>query len=699
MNIKAIIKTTVATCIESECSLLLAKSREMINSRQVAAQLFSVTVDTLFPIVPVTAEYTVAVKDDFGAWTAAKQRWNDALWLISMSLLSEFKALNSHNIGGAIYNWAQDAENCATQLTEEQADNAGEKCIIALQAAEWIEQTPQQYVEDIGGQPRKVMKFPCTEKFDRAYQLALDTLKERAHMVCQPLRHKPKPWVDNFTGVAEDAKLKLVKGYPHAYISEDVLDAANIAMSTAYEVHPDISELAALVVDNDAIFKGILGYNSPIKADGTLAWTPAKCEERSRKWQGHLQQWREIAKLELNTPYYFPVTFDFRGRMYYRGGSISPQGSDACKAAFVFHRSLPLGAHGFKALCVGLASALGVKESVNGRVLYVQQHLQTLIDLSANFIDFASHELTQGAEYVQAWLLTREIKRALDHKAKTGTVATFKSNVPVHQDGTCSGLQHISIITKDYATAQSVNMTPATHDDKPQDVYGLVAEGGNESGLFPEKLERDHTKHAVMVGGYGGGEATIRRGISDALQNPDERAYDAVMAGMEKKAPALKKYTNALQMRAQAAIDAGAVQFEWRTLDGFHIVSQYTLSKGNSVRGKLYSAHVQRHDRTLDARKMVTSLSPHTIHGQDSCHLRMSIVASRMDVATVHDSYGTHAANFFQFNDVLRKNLFALYNEHDMLADLCGRNNMRPVAFIPNGHELEMILDAKNCFG
>lgn len=48
----------------------------------------------------------------------------------------------------------------------------------------------------------------------------------------------------------------------------------------------------------------------------------------------------------------------------------------------------------------------------------------------------------------------------------------YESRYPIHQDGSCNGLQHYAALGRDSAGAYSVNLTPA---ERPQDVYSAVA--------------------------------------------------------------------------------------------------------------------------------------------------------------------------------------------------------------------------------
>ena len=47
----------------------------------------------------------------------------------------------------------------------------------------------------------------------------------------------------------------------------------------------------------------------------------------------------------------------------------------------------------------------------------------------------------------------------------------YISHLPVHQDGSCNGLQHYAALGRDQYGAKQVNLVPA---DWPQDVYAEV---------------------------------------------------------------------------------------------------------------------------------------------------------------------------------------------------------------------------------
>jgi DNA-directed RNA polymerase len=79
-----------------------------------------------------------------------------------------------------------------------------------------------------------------------------------------------------------------------------------------------------------------------------------------------------------------------------------------------------------------------------------------------------------------------ELKAALESPDPT----RFVSNLPVHQDGTCNGLQHYAALGGDVWGAKQVNLEPG---DRPADVYTAVAD------LVKESIAEDRTKGHVLA--------------------------------------------------------------------------------------------------------------------------------------------------------------------------------------------------------
>lgn len=139
------------------------------------------------------------------------------------------------------------------------------------------------------------------------------------------------------------------------------------------------------------------------------------------------------------------------------------------------------------------------------------------------------------AEYPWQCLATcYEIAEAV----RSGKPTEFKSRIPVHQDGTCNGLQHYAALGGDLAGARAVNLAPS---DRPADVYTGVAEmvnklveqdakeGVEAAQLLLGKISRKVVKQTVMTNVYGvtfiGAKAQIENRLKERDDIPSDKIY------------------------------------------------------------------------------------------------------------------------------------------------------------------------------
>ena len=83
----------------------------------------------------------------------------------------------------------------------------------------------------------------------------------------------------------------------------------------------------------------------------------------------------------------------------------------------------------------------------------------------------------------------------LTNAIKSGNPHEYLSSQPVHQDGTCNGLQHYAALGGDTRGAQQVNLDVA---DRPSDVYTFVA------NMVEERIAKDYDQgqeHALLLKG------------------------------------------------------------------------------------------------------------------------------------------------------------------------------------------------------
>ncbi len=259
--------------------------------------------------------------------------------------------------------------------------------------------------------------------------------------------------------------------------------------------------------------------------------------------------------------FWFGYQADLRGRIYPLAGILSPTGSDIARSLLEFADAKPLGTQaGVDALAVhgthmvnesqirmdlGLSSQQPL--SNQDRVAWVLKVEEAII-LPAAQDPLSSRQWCEVARkpflflaFCLSWAGYR--KNGFDSLC----------HLPVHIDGSCNGLQHLSVLTGSEALARATNVIPTTGangDVERQDVYALVASDtlsrliqvGSKSKRSEKDaplrlavasfliaaghrlLTRDMAKKVVMVIPYGASNGTyranLRKGLYAALLLP-----------------------------------------------------------------------------------------------------------------------------------------------------------------------------------
>ena len=129
-----------------------------------------------------------------------------------------------------------------------------------------------------------------------------------------------------------------------------------------------------------------------------------------------------------------------------------------------------------------------------------------------------------------------ELKAALD----SPDPHAYESALPIHQDGTCNGLQHYAALGGDARGARQVNLETT---DRPSDVYTYVANmvekrmqddlerhpDNKFAKMLVGKVARKVVKQTVMTTVYGvtfvGAREQIERQLKDRGDVPSEDCY------------------------------------------------------------------------------------------------------------------------------------------------------------------------------
>ncbi|KAI9027154.1 hypothetical protein CLU79DRAFT_812057 [Phycomyces nitens] len=246
----------------------------------------------------------------------------------------------------------------------------------------------------------------------------------------------------------------------------------------------------------------------------------------------------ETARAFLNLPMYFPHNMDFRGRAYPIPPTLNHLGNDLCRGLLHFDTAKPLGSNGWRWLKIHLANLYGYdKHSFTERENFTEEHIKDIFDSVDNPLTGNKWWLNAENPW-QCLSACYEVAAAY----RSGTPESFPSQLPVHQDGTCNGLQHYAALGGDLAGAKAVNLAPS---DRPADVYTGVADmvnkqidiaaanGEEYAKILQGKISRKVVKQTVMTNVYGvtfiGARAQIESRLKENPDIPPEKTY--VLAG------------------------------------------------------------------------------------------------------------------------------------------------------------------------
>ncbi|GAB1319286.1 DNA-directed RNA polymerase [Madurella fahalii] len=435
----------------------------------------------------------------------------------------------------------------------------------------------------------------------------------------------------------------------------------------------------------------------------------------------------EVARAFRDQTFYFPHNIDFRGRAYPIPTYLNHMGADHMRGLLLFAKGKPLGETGLRWLKIHLANVYGFDKAS------LQEREQFATDNVENIFDSAESPLTGKRWWLQAedpWQCLAtcfELKAALQSPEPTAYV----SHLPVHQDGTCNGLQHYAALGGDSWGAEQVNLIPG---ERPADVYSAVAqlveeEAAKDAATGDEfatavrgKITRKVVKQTVMTNVYGvtfvGAKKQVAKQL-DALY-PDLHketgittsllaAYIAskifvALSTMFRGAHEIQTWLGEIGGRVCRAMtpeqlekfvetsahpelakkkikgkleDEVARQFRstlvWTTPLRMPVVQPYRKVGTRTVNTCLQVLILASSDRDdpVNRRKQLQAFPPNFIHSLDASHMILSALECHeigLTFAAVHDSFWTHAADVDAMNTVIRDSFIRIHSE-----DVIGR--------------------------
>lgn len=398
-----------------------------------------------------------------------------------------------------------------------------------------------------------------------------------------------------------------------------------------------------------------------------------------------------IANYMRDEIFWFPHSMDFRGRTYPCPPYFNHLGSDVTRAILLFAEGKPLGPKGLDWLKIHLVNLTGLKKrsSLQERLEFANSIMEDILDSADNPLNGKSWWMNADGPW-QALACCMEIANAV----RSPDPQQFISHFPVHQDGSCNGLQHYAALGRDVIGATSVNLMPC---DLPQDVYSGVAQQVEElraqdaernlkiAQVLEGFISRKVVKQTVMTVVYGvtryGGRLQIEKRLKEIDEFPKDCVFEAssylvrlVFSSLKEMFTGTREIQDWLTESAKVISKSGHT-VEWVTPLGLPIIQPYHRKRNQTLISPLQhiSFHISHDTKERpDTVKQKNAFPPNFIHSLDSTHMMLTSLhcyRAGLTFVSVHDCYWTHALTVDTMNKICREQFVALHSQ-PILQDL-----------------------------
>lgn len=503
-----------------------------------------------------------------------------------------------------------------------------------------------------------------------------------------PMLCKPKEWNDNKYGgfILNEIKRKglIAESIGSKHFIEDktkLYNAINYLNSFKFKINTEL----LYYLEND----GQYILNKYIN----------DLESKSEKLHANITI--KIAKIysKITIPFYINTFADWRGRIYSHSYYINYQGNDLSSALLNFYDGSTITDKGRYYLYIYGANCYNnklSKESFDTRVKWVKDNYEDIINLEP--------ELILKAESIFLFLSFCLTMKELKYNPNKIIY------LPIYLDATCSGIQHLAAMLKDFETGSKVNLIPQKSSDKVSDLYseliepinGAINKFGREEKGFEYfqliKLDRSHIKPPIMTKVYNVSVV----GIADQLRsvfkkykynklekflvptidnNTIEISYGDVfkIAQIIDKQifislPSLKHIFDYFKNIIRLLVKLN-IPIIWFTPAGLRIRQQYLQTKQNKISITFTKTSKKVILRevidNIDKNKQIQSIIPNIIHSLDASHLinliNTSIKLKFSPIISIHDCFGTHPNNIEKLIYLIKIEFIILYTKENFL--------------------------------
>lgn len=405
---------------------------------------------------------------------------------------------------------------------------------------------------------------------------------------------------------------------------------------------------------------------------------------------------------------YIPHHLDFRGRVYPMVSLLSYHDEDLVRSLLMFWESKPLGKDGFDWIKYHMAGIYGKdKLAFKERIEFIDSNLSNIL-ASANDPLTASFWKHSDNPW-QVLTLCFELKKILEWREQGNPIDSYKCRIPIHQDGSCNGLQHYSALAKDIKGGKAVNLLPT---EEKQDIYTEVLNivrkkldlNTKDGYLLSKLISRKLVKRPVMTQVYGVTRYGATNQILDTMKDIDfnslglsplevdyvlhNRVYlsfelsELIFSSIDElfeNSKLIQRWLYLNCYRLVTSIDEQVNELEidffnykhhkpmmWTSLTGLPIVQFYRKRSYKTIKTPLQSVSFINHNlRAIDVGKQISGVAPNFIHSLDSVHLLLtcySCLQLQLPFVAVHDSFWTLPCYANQLSKKLREEFIHLHS-------------------------------------
>ncbi|XP_039271246.2 DNA-directed RNA polymerase, mitochondrial-like isoform X1 [Styela clava] len=431
---------------------------------------------------------------------------------------------------------------------------------------------------------------------------------------------------------------------------------------------------------------------SLISPNETAKYTKARekaIEVRKQRCEMHSLFMEALYKLSIANMYrdniiWFVHNIDFRGRFYPVARHLNYMGSDLYRSLFLFAEGRQLGENGLdwlKIHCINLTE-FKKQDCIEDRLSYANEVIHKIFDSADN------------PEKPDAWWKTSDkpwqtLAACIEITAacRSPDHTKYISRLPVHQDGSCNGLQHYAALGRDVLGAKQVNLSPSI---VPQDVYTGVADKAEElrkidaenghaiANSLEGYVRRKIVKQTVMTTVYGvtryGGTQQIKKQLAYLEDEfPRSESFRGANYLVDKVLNSIDEmFSGARSIQAWLTQIADVVSklgypVDWITPLNMNVVQPYYKQTSKFILSPVQRLQVNENVLSLPcSRKQRNGFPPNFIHSLDSTHMMLTALycyREGVTFASVHDCFWTHASSIETMSKICRKQFIALHSQ------------------------------------